>query len=456
MADKFILGFPISEKTASSELVQDGSNIGIGTDDPISGFKLDVVGGFLRVANDAATTGLELGYSAGGSTAFIQGYNRTTNVFTDMIINNSVTVKANGNVGIGTDTFASTSNLQLKMGNIAQGAVGEIFDADDNADSSRLIIGGGGGGSPQFSMRHYSAGYGVDIWISTTDPWNTHIDNRNANSGFIFRNNCNTDGSENELMRIDGSGNATFEGNVGIGTTPSAAILHVYKSSSSPTIVARFENPSGQSLVEIKSVNNNLGVLQFGDGEDGNVGAVQYDHAGNSMRFKTADTERMRITSAGKVIIGNSSISNTGKFGYTPGVGSYKGVMEMFHSTTNLPGSGFVNFFRDSSVIGSIGQSGTTQVSYNISSDYRLKEDLKDFAGLDMVSKIPVYDFKWKTDESRSYGVMAHELQEVLPQAVTGEKDAEETQQVDYSKIVPLLVKSIQELKAEIELLKAR
>ena len=307
MADKFILGFPISEKTASSELVQDGSNIGIGTDDPISGFKLDVVGGFLRVANDAATTGLELGYSAGGSTAFIQGYNRTTNVFTDMIINNSVTVKANGNVGIGTDTFASTSNLQLKMGNIAQGAVGEIFDADDNADSSRLIIGGGGGGSPQFSMRHYSAGYGVDIWISTTDPWNTHIDNRNANSGFIFRNNCNTDGSENELMRIDGSGNATFEGNVGIGTTPSAAILHVYKSSSSPTIVARFENPSGQSLVEIKSVNNNLGVLQFGDGEDGNVGAVQYDHAGNSMRFKTADTERMRITAAGNVGIGTTS-----------------------------------------------------------------------------------------------------------------------------------------------------
>ena len=85
-----------------------------------------------------------------------------------------------------------------------------------------------------------------------------------------------------------------------------------------------------------------------------------------------------------------------------------------------------------------------------------LKEDLKDFAGLDMVSKIPVYDFKWKSDESRSYGVMAHELQEVLPNAVSGEKDAEEMQSVDYSKIVPLLVKSIQELKAEVDKLKAR
>jgi hypothetical protein len=49
---------------------------------------------------------------------------------------------------------------------------------------------------------------------------------------------------------------------------------------------------------------------------------------------------------------------------------------------------------------------------------------------------------------------MAHELQEVLPQAVSGEKDAEEMQGVDYSKIVPLLVKAIQELKAEIDSLK--
>ena len=73
-----------------------------------------------------------------------------------------------------------------------------------------------------------------------------------------------------------------------------------------------------------------------------------------------------------------------------------------------------------------------------------------------MVSKIPVYDYKWKADESRSYGVMAHELQEVLPDAVVGEKDAEEMQGVDYSKIVPLLVKSIQELKAEIDILKAK
>jgi hypothetical protein len=106
-------------------------------------------------------------------------------------------------------------------------------------------------------------------------------------------------------------------------------------------------------------------------------------------------------------------------------------------------------------VVGSISTSGFT-TAFNTSSDYRLKEDLQDFNGLDKVSKIPVYDFKWKTDDSRSCGVMAHELQEVLPQAVVGEKDAEEMQQVDYSKIVPLLIKAIQELKADNDSLKAR
>ena len=83
-----------------------------------------------------------------------------------------------------------------------------------------------------------------------------------------------------------------------------------------------------------------------------------------------------------------------------------------------------------------------------------VKEDLQDFAGIDLIQQMKVYDYKWIDYESRSYGVLAHELQEVLPGAVSGEKDDEEMQGVDYSKVVPVLIKAIQELKAEIELLK--
>ena len=100
--------------------------------------------------------------------------------------------------------------------------------------------------------------------------------------------------------------------------------------------------------------------------------------------------------------------------------------------------------------------------TYNTTSDYRLKEDLKDFNGLNKISAIKVYDFKWKTNEERTNGVLAHELAEVLPYAVHGEKDGLDRdgnpsyQGVDYSKIVPSLIKAIQELKTQNDALQSR
>ena len=96
--------------------------------------------------------------------------------------------------------------------------------------------------------------------------------------------------------------------------------------------------------------------------------------------------------------------------------------------------------------------------AFNTTSDYRLKEDFQSFNGLDIIDNINVYDFKWKDKVNkigeRAYGVKAHELGAVVTSAVTGEKDATDMQTVDYSKLVPILIKSIQELKAEIEILK--
>ncbi len=72
---------------------------------------------------------------------------------------------------------------------------------------------------------------------------------------------------------------------------------------------------------------------------------------------------------------------------------------------------------------------------------------------LEKVSAIKVYDFKFKDMDLRTDGVIAHELQEILPYAVTGEKDGKKFQGVDYSKIVPVLVKAIQELSAKVSAL---
>jgi len=156
--------------------------------------------------------------------------------------------------------------------------------------------------------------------------------------------------------------------------------------------------------------------------------------------------ERMRITSGGDVYIGNSTISVLQSAIFLQKSGIITTVRAYSSGTINL-----VEFYRQNAGdIGSITYNGTNTL-YGGTSDYRLKEDLQDYNGLDIIGKLKTYDFKWKNTDVRDYGMMAHELQEILPNYVSGEKDAIredgsiKSQMVDYSKLVPVLIKSIQE-----------
>jgi len=113
----------------------------------------------------------------------------------------------------------------------------------------------------------------------------------------------------------------------------------------------------------------------------------------------------------------------------------------------------YLQFVAGGGGVGTITSNGSS-TSYNTTSDYRLKEDLQELKGLDKVLAIKTYNYKWKNSELRTDGVLAHELEEVLPYAVNGEKDGAEMQGVDYSKLVPILVKAIQEQQAQIDELK--
>jgi hypothetical protein len=96
-------------------------------------------------------------------------------------------------------------------------------------------------------------------------------------------------------------------------------------------------------------------------------------------------------------------------------------------------------------------------VSGTATSDYRLKEDAQDFDALSVVNTIAAYDFAWKSNGQREYGLMAHEIQEVLPYLVTGHKDEVDEngqpviQRVNYAKLTPVLLKAIQEQQKQIE-----
>ena len=169
----------------------------------------------------------------------------------------------------------------------------------------------------------------------------------------------------------------------------------------------------------------------------------------------------MTITSGGDVIINSTAAESSCKLNIYYADASNNGIA--IKETTNASTANYVLFNSNNTTTGVIQRVGTTAaVAYITTSDYRLKEDLKEIKGLDKISKIKVYDFKWIGTNERMDGVLAHELQEVLPYAVSGKKDELEkdstikSQGVDYSKIVPILVKAIQEQQATITSLQER
>jgi hypothetical protein len=104
----------------------------------------------------------------------------------------------------------------------------------------------------------------------------------------------------------------------------------------------------------------------------------------------------------------------------------------------------------------------TTATAFNSTSDYRLKENIAPMTGaLAKVAQLKPVTYTWKTDGKAAQGFIAHELQEIAPDCVTGEKDAVTSdgkpiyQGIDTSFLVATLTAAIQELKSELDSVKA-
>lgn len=123
----------------------------------------------------------------------------------------------------------------------------------------------------------------------------------------------------------------------------------------------------------------------------------------------------------------------------------------------------FIDFYSTGSNVGSISTNGTT-TAYNTSSDYRLKENIVPLIGaLPRLLQAQARRYNFKSDTSLTLdGFIAHELASVVPEAVHGSKDEVDAdgnpvyQQVDYAKIMPLVVAAIQELSEEVNQIKAK
>lgn len=301
-----------------------------------------------------------------------------------------------------------------------------------------------------------------------------------------------------EKMRI------TTTGNVAIGTTTPSAKLHTEVAVESPAsgavaLVAKTSNGAndifrwfdGATQLGVFKNNGYIGIGTsspnqllttnqtgtsgyFYSGQQSgteiaywyySASEVQFSSkaAARSLVFLTTDVERMRITAAGDILVGMTANGGASTTSVRAGLisGQRSSSADYVLQAWNQASTGdnkFVSFFTDTGTLrGGIDYNRASGVvRYNTTSDYRLKTDFKEFNGGDIINNIKVYDYKLKETGFRAYGVIAHELQEVISYAVTGKKDGKDFQGVDYSKIVPVLVKAYQELKLELDQLKAK
>jgi hypothetical protein len=188
-----------------------------------------------------------------------------------------------------------------------------------------------------------------------------------------------------------------------------------------------------------------------------NYGNIQFfTNAPDTVAYGTTytPTERARIDSSGNLLVGTTSTLSGNKLLVT-GATLVAGI-----NVTNGTGEAY-RFYSNGTAVGTISVTGSA-TAYNTSSDYRLKNTITPMTGaLARVAALKPCTYKWNADGSDGEGFIAHELAEVVPECVTGEKDAVDTegkpvyQGIDTSFLVATLTAAIQELKADLDATKA-
>jgi len=235
---------------------------------------------------------------------------------------------------------------------------------------------------------------------------------------------------------------ASFDsnGNLGIGTTSPVQKLEVSSGDSNTRIaITNTANAANGSGLQFLVKNGGTTVANA---------TIRSDNSDN-LQFFNIGGERARITSGGDFLVGTTSVNGVG---ISLNAGAY-----LYIATTNATSAYFdrrtstgdlVEFRYSGSKVGSISTNGTI-TAYNVSSDKRLKENIVDAPEFgSVIDSLQVRSFDWKSDQSHQRaGFIAQELLTVAPEAVTQPSDVEEMMGVDYSKLVPMLVKEIQSLR---------
>jgi hypothetical protein len=419
--------------TASTERmrIDSSGNVGVGTSSP--SYRIHVANSSATSTTLLANILARLQSNASGADASLQFSDNITNsagislnqgsLVTSIAGGEVMRVNTSGNVGIGTSSMSN--RLEVVQSASADASAAIRAGTNGYAASLKLIANDATGS-------RYNT---LNSFYGSTEQWS--IRSGAADSTMTF---C-TGSSVTERMRIDSSGN------VGIGQTSMASDTRLHLTKTTDNCIVKIQSSFGAELQLINGGGSELSVINA----TGN----------NVLVLRTGSIERMRIDTGGNLQLGSTSPPEAGRlFVSSTSASAVPFVLQQTAAGSTTQNS--VVFYRNSGSTGTIQVTGTT-TAYNTSSDYRLKENVQPMTGaLAKVTAMKPCTYTWKLDGSLGEGFIAHELAEVVPQAVGGEKDAVNAdgkiipQGIDTSFLVATLTAAIQEQQALITSLTAR
>ena len=271
---------------------------------------------------------------------------------------------------------------------------------------------------------------------------------------------------------------AHSDGTVGIGETAPLGKLHVKNADSGVTSPdAGFDDfiVENSADVGISLLSTDTATIAFNDANGAPDGSIQYRHDDRSTRFTNSGSERMRINSSGQLLL-NTTSNNSDSYKMIADLGGGAKGIDVRNVSYNADNGAFrsvpsgntsyrfaVMLNSSNSTVGKI-EVTSSNTTYTTSSDYRLKENVGyTFDATTRLKQLNPLRFNFIEDADTTVdGFLAHEAAIICPESVTGTKDEVDAdgnpimQGIDQSKIVPLLVKTLQEAITKIETLETK
>jgi hypothetical protein len=445
--------------TADHFVINTSGNVGIGTDSPATNLHVEASGTnpYIRVT-ETGNTGIDFGQETNGNGLINLRDTADLRIFT--AATERMRIDFSGNVLVGkSDTTFNTAGIALRSADVLQvtrsgdtalelnrtsndGKLAEFYRSGVSVGSI-----GANGGRPYFA----SGGCGVKLGGSDFTPV--------TSAGATSDNVVNLGSATARFKDLYLSGFISGGSNVGATTRAVAdggvtgvQLQQARGSISSPaTSAAGGDGSYITSSVYDGSAFNKIGQIGIVTGTSLDDGDIVFATAKAG-----STTTKMTLDEDGNLLVGRSSISSTGNGhiirGSDSAIFSRDASGETMQVGRNASAGDIVRFFSNGVDKGSINFDGTNTITYTSSSDQRLKENIVDApSASDDIDAIQVRSFDWKADGShQKYGMVAQELQSVAPEAVSGDADSDDMMGVDYSKLVPMLVKEIQSLRARV------